>query len=368
MKQPKVITSQKISQQILKSSAMDAFDILPYLRTIQEQSNSNFEELIKIIESTLFFMNGEEHLLFRKILAKPMSMQSMLTFQESMTKNVIEVLNTFTTLKEPDLLKDFSDPLFIKLVINTYGLKINDEAKFLQNISNAMFITEPMLSLRVLKKLQQSLIELKNMVKEQILDGTSNKGLINEINKNASSIVDDDQIYIILIILIISTRTVTESLVCMLRQVNDSKLQMQKMILSKGWLDNNIDHLIRFCASTKYLTRVANKEIKFGDIEILKGEQVFIDVMKANRDKNFYGEDISFENNPSTKHSHISFGGGSHTCTGLHFSKIVIPVAIVEFFKKIPKFTYNEDNIKYEMSAFAKRVQSCPISFTYNKD
>jgi len=149
----------------------------------------------------------------------------------------------------------------------------------------------------------------------------------------------------------------------MILEYNKFDKNQKIKIVSKNWLIENVDHLVRFCASTRYLTRVASVDISFGNVILKKGEQVLIDVLKANRDKNFYKDDISFSKNPTGKHPHITFGRGSHICSGLHFAKLVIIQVIPEFFSKIEGFETQENKIIYYSSTFAKRIKSCPIKF-----
>ncbi|MFV0563499.1 cytochrome P450 [Malaciobacter mytili] len=358
----KIITSQTISQQILKSPKMRAFNIVPYLEELQEKSNEDFKELIEICKSMLSFMNGAEHLKLRKIISKPMSMKSISIYKDQINNIIEKILDNFLKESNPDLVLHFTNPLYISIIEDIFGFKIKDKDVFLKNIELSTTITEPLLSIKSLKKLQKNYLELAEEIHKQIII-EKNSGLLDEISKNMKENIEEKQLIIILMTLVIASRTTTESLVCILCEYNNLDNEIKNKMIDEFWIMHNVDHLVRLCASTKYLTRVANEDISFDDLHLKKDEQIIIDVYKANRDTSFYENNIDFSQLSNKENSHIGFGGGSHICSGLHFAKLVIIATIPRFFNKIKQFKYDKNKITYQFSTFAKRAKSCPITF-----
>jgi len=310
----------------------------------------------------LSFMNGNKHLDFRKNLNKPMSMKSLSSYQKIIEDLVEDLVENFIKESSPDLVFHFTNPLYLELLEKVFGLNIDDKVTFLNDIEISTIITEPLLSINKLKKLQDTYLKLEQIVIEQIIV-QKRKGILNDICENLKSEISDKELSVLLMTMVVASRTTTESLVCMLLEYNKLDKNQKIKMISKNWLVENVDHLVRFCASTRYLTRVASMDISFGDFNLKKGEQVLIDVLKANRDKDFYKDEILFSKNPTGKHPHIAFGGGNHICSGLHFAKLVIIQVIPEFFSKIKEFEIQNDKIIYHSSTFAKRIKSCPIKF-----
>jgi len=357
----RVVSSQWESQKILKSPLMRAFDVVSYLKKLQEVSKEDFGELIKTVASFLSFMDDEKHLQFRKVLTKPMSSHAMGSYQQGIQKSVVQVLDHFVLEENPDLVKHFTDPLYIKLLDNVFGLQIEDTSSFLQDIATSTRITEPMLSLRELKQVQETLIRLKRIVETNVSDHHAS-GLLKDVYESGREALDEEELIILLTTLVIASRTTTESLICILCEYGKLDQERRDRMLSNVWIQNNIDHLIRFCASTKYLTRVATESVSFGALHVEKDELVVIDVPKANRDAAFFGSSTAFHEEPSAQHAHIAFGGGTHICPGAHMARVVISHVVPAFFARVSSFECNEENVTYQLSTFAQRPTSCPIT------
>lgn len=359
------ITSQIEAQAVLKSRDMHAYDLASYLESLSEHSGENLDDLIRIASSMLSFMSGERHLLFRRVIRQPMSKRSVSCYQDRIAKASKEVVASFLKEPAPDLVLHFTNPLYLQLVRDIFGVEIIDEVHFLKLVSQATLITEPLRSLKDLKRLQSELVLLEELVATQLKNRTVN-GLADDICEKACGDLKENEIVVLLLALIVAFRTTTETLSSIICEYGKLNTQTRKRMLSREWLMNNVDHLVRFCASTQYLTRVKKQEETLSGQSVLNVEQIVVDVQNANRDASFYQDFIDFscleQSESHTQCPHVAFGGGAHKCPGADLSKLVIIEALPVFFEHIGGFSFEEEKIRFSSSTFAERIESCPVS------
>lgn len=359
------ITSQKDAQAILKSPDMLAFDVVPYLKSLSEQSGEDLNDLMRIASSMLSFMSGERHLLFRRVIAQPMSKRSVSGYQHRIAKVSQVVVASFLKEPAPDLVLHLANPLYLHLVREVFGVTIKDEDSFLDQVSRATLITEPLRSIKDLKRLQAELVSLEDLVMRQLKDKTAS-GLARDIYENAFGNLTENEIVILLLALIVASRTTMETLTCIVCEYGKLTDHARERMVSREWLMSNVEHLVRFCASTQYLTRVARQAKNLSDKPVLAGDRVVVDVPRANRDVSFYQEFIDFScletlESP-VRCPHVAFGGGVHKCPGADLAKLIIIEVLPEFFEHIEGLKCEQDKIHFSTSTFAKRMESCPVS------
>jgi len=146
----------------------------------------------------LSFMNGNKHLDFRKNLNKPMSMKSHSSYLEI----IEDLVENFIKKSSPDLVLHFTNPLYLKLLEKVFGLNIDDKVTFLNDIEISTIITEPLLSIKKLKELQDIHLKLKKIVIEQIII-QKRKGILSDICENLKSEISNTELSVLLMTMVL---------------------------------------------------------------------------------------------------------------------------------------------------------------------
>jgi len=86
-------------------------------------------------------------------------------------------------------------------------------------------------------------------------------------------------------------------------------------------MDTATDEFLRYDAPTQYTMRLVREPIELGGRSVKPGRMVLLGLGSANRDERRFADpdrlDVGRHPNP-----HLSFGGGSHHCTGWAMAKV----------------------------------------------
>lgn len=106
-----------------------------------------------------------------------------------------------------------------------------------------------------------------------------------------------------------------------------------------------IEEVLRLEGSTKATQRLAIRDTKIGDTDVLAGTQVVLGIAGANRDPNFWGDDANeFKINRPNVRQHLSFGRGIHTCPGARLVRMKAQTILEALFEKTSDIRICEDH------------------------
>jgi len=354
-----LVKEQTMSQKILVSKKMKMLSLAGYLETLANKTGEDFSSLEAIANSMFSFMNGERHFQFRRLIAAPMSSKSMEGYHPIFRSIADETINRLKKASCPDLIADFADPIYVLSVEKILGLKVDDEVGFLEDVDTAATLVEPLLPLRQLKIVQNTLVRLYKWVSNQ--ESSFAEGSVAaQVYSKYQGVISHQEMIVLLLTLVIAARTTSETIANII--IENSKLSPDKVALmtSPEWVEKNVDTLIRYCASTEYLTRVASEDQCICGRSIKKGEQLFIHVPSANRDPSYF-DDTEYKNILSSAPcKHMSFGSGAHRCPGAEMSKVTIKTILPLLYQEIPTLSCCTDAIHYKKTTFALRISSVP--------
>ncbi|RZJ24768.1 MAG: hypothetical protein EON85_14040 [Brevundimonas sp.] len=128
----------------------------PYLEALQAASGQDFSVLGDAARASLIYQTGADHLMTRRALSGFLSTAGVARWEAVIDGHIEACLTRLAESTAPDLVRDFSNPLFIASMRDVFGLTITDETAFLSDIHRARVFTEPMLRLRELQAVQDA--------------------------------------------------------------------------------------------------------------------------------------------------------------------------------------------------------------------
>ena len=97
-----------------------------------------------------------------------------------------------------------------------------------------------------------------------------------------------------------------------------------------------IEEMIRFDPPLQLFERwVLADDVSYGGVEFVKGEKIAVLFGSANRDPRHFAEPDVFDVSRGDA-SHITFGGGIHTCIGAPLARLELSVALDELVELVP--------------------------------
>ncbi|HWW11408.1 MAG TPA: hypothetical protein VN018_02745, partial [Brevundimonas sp.] len=140
--------------EVFQDRAWGVTAVLPYLEALQSATGEDLSLLAGAARASLIYQSGADHLMTRRALAAFLSPVGVERWAAVIDGHIRTVLDRLGAHPTPDLVRDFSDPLFVACMRDVFGLHIPDEAAFLRHIYQARVFTEPLLRLRELLAVQ----------------------------------------------------------------------------------------------------------------------------------------------------------------------------------------------------------------------
>ena len=106
---------------------------------------------------------------------------------------------------------------------------------------------------------------------------------------------DDELIATCMLILFAGHETTTNLISNGILTLIRNPLELKKLLKNPNLIDSTIEEIMRFDGPTNSLVRNVERDHKFHDKELKKGDRVFAMVSSANRDENIFSEPDMFK-------------------------------------------------------------------------
>lgn len=368
-------TQQRLAQRLLSSPKLTPPTLTPYLLQLQQCSRHDFSDLIEVSNNLLTFMNGDIHHNVKKVLANCFSAAAIQAQQQTLQGIVSDLVarlsaqaNDRESDEALDAIEHIETPLFIAIVEQIFGLNITDKQQFMDDAVLAVRVSEPMQSIKVLLGIKSAFSRMILQIETQLNDlGKASKEPTTLIYRLASLLsepalnIGSRQIAIIVSTLIFASRTTTETLTNILIENSALTDAQRKQFQSEQWVKENVDQMVRFCASTKFLTRSASEAIAVDGCPFAKDQNIIVDIPAANRDATYY-ENCDYAQLADFKAKrHLAFGAGVHRCPGESLALNVLSISLPIIYRAFPDLHVDGKSAQYGVSKMAQRITSVPL-------
>jgi cytochrome P450 len=103
-----------------------------------------------------------------------------------------------------------------------------------------------------------------------------------------------------------------------------------------GLVRDAVEEGLRWVSPIGTQTRRTTREMELGGALVPAGANVGLLVSSANRDEEVWGDDADRYDLFRQRRNHAAFGFGPHFCSGHHFSRVQMRIAIQRLFERLP--------------------------------
>ena len=104
----------------------------------------------------------------------------------------------------------------------------------------------------------------------------------------------------------------------------------------EGRTRDAVEEGLRWVSPIGTQTRRARVEIELGGVTLPAGASLGVLVSSANRDEAVWGPTADVFDLTRPRRNHAAFGFGSHFCSGHHFSRVQLRIAVQRLFERLP--------------------------------
>ena len=343
---------------VFRDRAWGVTAVLPYLEKLQAATGEDLSLLADAARASLIYQTDADHLMTRRALAAFLSPLGVERWAPVIDSHIQSALDRLAAHPTPDLVRDFSDPLFVACMRDIFGLAIPDEVAFLRHIYQARVFTEPLLRLRDLLAVQDGYEHLIAAATGPVAASTNPEApppLILALARGKLPAGVNDATLIASIT--VAAHTAAESLAFALWGLLRDGAPTWADVAGAGWAEAHLDEVIRDYPSTLRLYRVARTGTVLNGKPVLPGDLAALDIPAVNRSLCPHAAQDGGK-------SSLSFGDGVHKCPGVALARLMLRRALPMIAARFPDLRLEEAGVRIERTHMVQAPTALPCRLT----
>ena len=315
-------------------------------------TGKDVSDVQEIIRSTLIFLDTEADFSAREAVTQFFSDKEMAAWGPVVDTEITSCLRRLETSENPDLVDDFSDPLFHAVMTRVFGLEAMSESDLISAVRQAQKINAARLSQGELEALAAALIQLKRAIPTGGFKSKHHPRPMAQIM--AASKPDAPEgtgPQAPLVALIIAAYAAAQTTAFVLWGLLNREAKHWQNAAQDGWANRHLETLLSQHPSTLALIRKATNDTDIGDAHgcpVHKGQTIKLDIpginahLRADNQATNAGRETIAQQRTS-----MSFGAGAHKCVGEAISRLMISRAAPAIAKRFPRLTLHKERVRF---------------------
>jgi cytochrome P450 len=347
-------------EQLLRSSEFVIGPMDGYLQQIEDASGHDFSALRNFVRNALVFQAGPEHLLTRRAIAPFFSERAISQWSPTIAQAVAASLDRLHAASQPDLMRDFVNPLFMSVITSLVGFRDDGSGQLHAMIVQAQRVSEPMLSLRDLRAMNAAVIHLLGALPPPgEVPGGEPECLLSYLHGKDDTVPEGVDLRQTALALVMAANTTAQTLGFALYGLLMADRTYWEDAAHPDWMERSLDRVLSLYPSTLTLVRVASNDVEVGGCPYSKDQATPIDVVAANARLR-----AAAASPPARLRRSLSFGAGPHKCPGEYLARSLIGAAVPALARRFPKLALHKDLVRFRCTPM---VQS-PVSLPCERD
>jgi len=351
-----------LGKAIIRSPGFAAIDFGKYLRDLQAASGRDLGILVHLAHNVPFFLEGPRQLMLRTLAAQFLSKARVGRWEPLMIEVVDRQLDALATLSNPDLVRDFANPVFQTVTGTVLGIRDADSPEVSDWAPSTRCLLEPMLSLKKILGLQETIATMLRYIDASRLDDDPERPqpFLDWVLQQRAQDFDRKDAVALTAVLFIAGQTTSQTLCNIILAALRDPEGLRRQLASAHWVTDNLETLLRLHASPQFVDRVAQRDQEIGGCPFRAGVHVHVHLPSINRDPSRFSEDSTCPTASSL--GHISFGVGPHKCPGAVYARLLIEVALPRLFARYPNLVLTVDEPEWFETTFIRAPLSLPVA------
>jgi cytochrome P450 len=123
-----------------------------------------------------------------------------------------------------------------------------------------------------------------------------------------------------------------------------------------------VEEMLRYEGPAQTVTRIAAEDVRLADVNIRRGERVFLALNSAARDPAVFHEPDSFKVD-RTNNRHIAFGHGIHVCLGAPLARLEAQIAFDRLLSRLSSIRLETPQPEWHDELVTRSMERLFISY-----
>lgn len=348
------ISDPEMVRNILRNPQMSVAPMHDYIEQIEHASGVDLSALRMLTRNALVSQPAEEHLATRRIISAFFSDRNMAEWEPHFHDCIAAALETLAAADRPDLMVDFVQPLFIRMISRMVGFQDDGSDRLFPMIDIVQRVTEPMLPLRDLRALNEAILYLQCTLPD-LRDAPSDRpeNLLSYMRRKQSAAHETVDLHYTTIALTVAANTVAQTLGFILYGLLMDTADTWKNAARHDWVASNLDRLLGLWPSTLTLVRAASADVSINGCPFDQGEAAVMDMPQTNghlRQTALY----------PAQAQNLSFGAGVHKCPGEALSRRLLGLTLPALAQRFPRLALHKDMAEFRATPMVQTPVTLP--------
>lgn len=324
-----------------------------YLDALSESGGIDLAALRRLSKNTLVAMSGEDHLKARRVIAPFFSRVGLAPWKPVIEEGIVRALDTVSRADDPDLVRDFTDVLFLQVMPPVLGMELGEAPAYLEAVKTVQRLTEPYLSVPTLKALNRSVEFLVSACPEPEEDNSSEapESLLSYLHRRRADLPEGLDLRYLALGLLVGSNSATQSLAFALYGLLTGPGEIWRDAANPDWAERETQKILGLYQSTRTLVRVAAEPIEVAGCPYRPGQTRVVDIVGAN---------ACLRAESGNSGLHMSFGNGPHKCPGVFLTEVLTEAAITALARRFPRLVLKKDLCRFVQTPMMQAPVALP--------
>ncbi|MES2817842.1 MAG: cytochrome P450 [Pseudomonadota bacterium] len=324
-----------------------------YLQALSEQGGIDLRELGQLSANTLTALTGDTHLGVRRVIAPFFGKKSLSCWESTIAEAIDHALDRLEAAQTPDLVTDFTTPLFLEVMPKILGLSAGIGAEHFGAVKTLQRIVEPLLSVATLKQLDAAVRTLIGACPAPATPGsdTGPEAFLDYLNRHREQLPTGLDSRYLVVGFLAGSNSATQSLAFALYGMLTGLRAEWIDAATPGWAERELGRILSLYPSTRTLVRVAAEDTEVAGCPYHRGQVRVIDMVETN---------TQLRNAQVAGPPHMAFGSGAHKCPGAELSVMLLSRAIPALAKRFPELLLHKEACQFLQTAMMQAPLALP--------
>ncbi len=351
---------------------------------VEQYAKGFFEEFRLILERDgggffpdAIMSDPPEHTRIRRLLDKAFTAHRVKALEPTITQLVIDMIDELAARGQADGVKDFAQPMTIRIICAQLGLQQFDADRISRWSSAVVAQIGRMQSREQMIENAREICELQNYLIARIRERQQQPGE-DMISDLVHARTDDDEnptltfkevVSLVRALLIAgneTTATALGNLMFILATRADLLQQLQAGVDDERFMNRFVEELLRFSPPVRGLSRMTIREVQLGGTKLPAGAHMLLLFASGNDDETEFACPRDFDMDRPNLARHVAFGAGVHRCIGAALARMEIKVAAREIVRRLQdiRLSVPVQEVRYLPTVATHSIAQLPLTFS----
>jgi cytochrome P450 len=324
-------------------------------------------EFMELRNNWLFAMDPPRHTRVRALVHKAFSPARIRDLRSVVQRITDELLDEVEDAGRMDIIKDFADPLPMRVIAYMLGVKVDDYDRFAEysdKLVAGLDVGAPpehmMMSMQVALDLRDYFEELLQEKRQNPSDDVLS--VLLEAEEDGETLSHDELIATAVNLLTAGYETTTNLIGNGVLALLENPDQYDLVRNDTSLVGEMVEEVIRYYPPTSAVNRYVSDDFEYKGHQMKAGQMLFPMTAAANRDPARFENPDVFDIQREDK-KHLTFGYGIHFCIGAPLARLEGDIAFRTLLERFDNLQLAVDAVQWQPVFMTSGLESLPVTF-----